>query len=278
MTYTEIWKRLSAVYSTEEAKAVTRMLLETGFGLSLADICCGGTERLDNDDAAKLEQMVRRLEQAEPVQYVLERADFCGRVFRVRPGVLIPRPETEELCRWITGCHGSDGGKTAILDIGTGSGCIAITLAIDMPHSAVTAWDISPEAISVARENAMLSGTDIEICQEDILCPPTEGAWDIIVSNPPYIYNKEMKDMERNVTDYEPHTALFVPDDNPLLFYDAIARYAVSSLSPGGWLYFEINPLCAEGMERMLAAKGFNCIECREDMYGKKRMMRARKG
>ena len=277
MTYTEVWKRLAAVYTAEEAKAMARMLLEDGFGLSLADICCGGTERLDDEAAADLERKVQRLERSEPVQYVLGMACFCGREFRVRPGVLIPRPETEELCRWITDAHGGNGKRQDILDIGTGSGCIAITLASDMPRSAVTAWDVSEDAVSVARENAMRLGADIDIRVQDILCPPAAGEWDIIVSNPPYIYNKETEDMERNVLDYEPHTALFVPDDNPLLFYEAIARHATHSLRQGGWLYFEINPLCADDMEQMLAAKGFTSIECRKDLFGKKRMMRARK-
>jgi len=278
MTYGEVWRRLAAVYGEGEARAIARMVLDVRFGLSMTDICCGATERMSDEETAALEEMLRRMERAEPVQYVLGTAQFCGRDFRVRPGVLIPRPETEELCAWITASHGGDGGRKEVLDVGTGSGCIAVTLALDLPGADVTAWDISPVAADTARENALALGAKADIRIEDALCPPDGGRWDIIVSNPPYIYNRERADMERNVTEYEPHTALFVPDDRPLLFYEAIAAYARHTLRQGGMLYFEINPLCAGSMERMLAGKGFCGIECREDMFGKKRMMRARKG
>lgn len=277
MTYGEIWERLTAVYDTGEAKAIARMVLETRFGLSMTDICCGAVERMGYADAAELEAMLERLENAEPAQYVTGTAQFGGRDFNVRPGVLIPRPETEELCAWITESHGGEDSGKSILDIGTGSGCIAITLALDMPGTDVTAWEISPEAADVARENARLLNAAVDIRIQDALCPPDNGEWDIIVSNPPYIYNSERTDMERNVMEYEPHTALFVPDDNPLLFYKAIADYATRTLRHGGMVYFEINPMCADSMERMLADKGFGGTECREDMFGKKRMMRARK-
>lgn len=278
MTYGEIWKRLTAVYDTGEAKAIARMVLEMRFGLSMTDIYYGAVERMGDADTVKLEAMLEKLENAEPVQYVTGTAHFGGRDFHVRPGVLIPRPETEELCAWITESHGREDGGKSILDIGTGSGCIAITLALDMPGTKVTAWEISPEAADVARENARLLNASVDIRIQDALCPPDSGEWDIIVSNPPYIYNSERTDMERNVMEYEPHTALFVPDDNPLLFYKAIADYATHTLRHGGMVYFEINPMCADSMERMLADKGFGGTECRKDMFGKKRMMRAKKG
>lgn len=277
MTYARIWKRLEPVCGTGEAKAVARLVLETRFGLSMTDICCGATERMDGVELAELEAILKRIEGGEPVQYVLGTACFCGRDFHVEPGVLIPRPETEELCAWIAGSHGGGSGRQAILDVGTGSGCIAITLALDMPGSSVTAWDISPVAVRVAHENAQTLGAEADIRMQDALCPPDGGRWDIVVSNPPYIYNKEREGMERNVLEHEPHTALFVPDDNPLLFYDAIAGYAGRTLSPGGMVYFEINPLCRADMERMLTGKGFTGVECRKDMFGRDRMMRARK-
>lgn len=277
MTYTEIWKRIEPACGTDEAKAVARLVLEERFGMSMTDICCGAVERMDTEDAGVLEDIVRRLETAEPVQYVLGTARFCDHSFKVRPGVLIPRPETEELCGWIMDSHVSTGRHKAILDVGTGSGCIAITLALGMPGATVSAWDISPVAAAVAHENALMLGAGVDISIQDALSPPDTGCWDIIVSNPPYIYNRERGDMERNVLEHEPHTALFVPDDNPLLFYDAIAHYAVRTLRQDGMLYFEINPLCAGEMERMLTEKGFVDVECRTDMFGKKRMMRARK-
>lgn len=277
MTYYDVWKRLEPVYGAGEAKALARLVLEERFGLSMTDICCGATERMDGERQAELETIVRRLEGGEPVQYILGTACFCGRDFRVEPGILIPRPETEELCNWITDSHGHADNGLSVLDVGTGSGCIAVTLALGMPKASVAAWDISPVAVRVARDNATRLGAEISIVIQNALNPPETGKWDIIVSNPPYIYNRERKEMERNVLEHEPHTALFVPDDNPLLFYDAISRYAMRTLRTGGMVYFEINPLCAEAMARMLAENGFCDVECRKDMFGKERMMRARK-
>ena len=277
MTYYDVWKRLEPVYGAGEAKALARFVLEARFGLSMTDICCGATERMDDERQAELETIVRRLEDSEPVQYLLGTACFCERDFRVEPGILIPRPETEELCNWITDSHGHADNGLSVLDVGTGSGCIAVTLALGMPKASVAAWDISPVAVRVARDNATRLGAEISIVIQNALNPPETGKWDIIVSNPPYIYNRDRKEMERNVLEHEPHTALFVPDDNPLLFYDAISRYAMRTLRPGGMVYFEINPLCAEAMARMLAENGFCDVECRKDMFGKERMMRARK-
>lgn len=274
MTYRELWSRLAHIYGEGEAKAITSLVLGVRFGMSVADALCGAVGALGEGDAAVLRRIFDRLETGEPVQYVLGQADFCGRTFRVRPGVLIPRPETEELCSWImSGCGGCGG--LSVLDIGTGSGCIAVTLALGMPGSRVTAWDISPDALAVAEENARLMGAGVAFARQDALAADAAGrAWDVIVSNPPYICNKEKTDMRSNVLDYEPHAALFVPDDRPLLFYRAIAAYASRSLRPGGRLYFEINPEYARDMEEMLRTEGFAGIETRADMYGKKRMMR----
>ena len=191
MTYNALWKRLEGQYGEGEAKAIVRLLLDVRFGLSWTDIVCGKADELTAEEQTVLQAMMLRLEQGEPVQYVLEQAEFGPRTFRVRPGVLIPRPETYELCEWIIGSSpdlpkGEEGLR--ILDIGTGSGCIACTLAAELPQASVTAWDISEEALAVARENAKQSGVDVKFEKQDALCPPdNDDCWDIIVSNPTYI-------------------------------------------------------------------------------------------
>lgn len=271
MTYRELWRTLEPLYGNGEARAVTDYVLDVCFGLSKADIMCGAVEEMTAEKAAELNKIFGRLMEGEPVQYVLGRAEFCGRWFDVRPGVLIPRPETEELCAWIT-ADSKVSASPKVLDIGTGSGCIAITLQLDMPESKVTAWDISADALDVAHENAQQLGANVNFVKLDALNAKPEGEWDVIVSNPPYICEKEKKDMAVNVLEHEPHTALFVPDADPLLFYRAITRLAVQTLSKGGRLYFEINPIYADDTCRMMRAEGMTAVELRSDMYGKQRM------
>lgn len=271
MTYRELWRTLEPLYGNGEARAVTDYVLDVCFGLSKADILCGAVEEMTAEKTAELNKIFGRLMEGEPVQYVLGRAEFCGRWFSVRPGVLIPRPETEELCAWIT-ADSKASGSPKVLDIGTGSGCIAITLQLDMPESKVTAWDISADALDVARENAQQLGANVNFVKLDALNAKPEGEWDVIVSNPPYICEKEKKDMAVNVLEHEPHTALFVPDADPLLFYRAITRLAVQTLSKGGRLYFEINPIYADDTCHMMRAEGMTAVELRSDMYGKQRM------
>lgn len=271
MTYRELWRTLEPLYGNGEARAVTDYVLDTCFGLSKADIMCGAVEEMTAEKTAELGRIFSRLTGGEPVQYVLGRAEFCGRWFSVRPGVLIPRPETEELCAWIT-ADSKTADSPKVLDIGTGSGCIAITLQLDMPESSVTAWDISAGALDVARENAQRLGAPVNFVRQDALNAKPEGEWNVIVSNPPYICENEKKDMAVNVLDHEPHTALFVPDADPLLFYRAITRLAVQTLSKGGRLYFEINPIYADDTCRMMQAEGMTAVELRSDMYGKQRM------
>lgn len=271
MTYRELWRTLEPLYGNGEARAITDYVLDVCFGLSKADILCGAVEEMTAEKAAELNKIFGRLMEGEPVQYVLGRAEFCGRWFDVRPGVLIPRPETEELCAWIT-ADSKASASPKVLDIGTGSGCIAITLQLDMPESNVTAWDISADALDVARENAQRFGANVNFVKQDALNAKPEGEWDVIVSNPPYICEKEKKDMAVNVLEHEPHTALFVPDADPLLFYRAITRLAVQTLSKGGRLYFEINPIYADDTCRMMQAEGMTAVELRSDMYGKQRM------
>ena len=283
MTYEALWKRLTPLYEAGEAKAVVRWLLDVRFGLSMADILCDKVSELPQAAQAELEAMMARLAEGEPVQYVVGLADFCGRQFRVAPGVLIPRPETAELCQWVLEGRGERGevrGYT-LLDIGTGSGCIAITLAAEMPQAEVTGWDISEVALGIARENAERLGVDVSFEQRDILDSSRStlhaSLYDIIVSNPPYIEPREREGMERNVLDYEPHIALFAPEGNPILFYQRIADLAVRALKPGGSLYFELNPLTASSVGNYLTQIGFSRIEIRQDAFGRNRMLKATK-
>ena len=292
MTYRELCQRLASVYDMDEARAVVRLLLGERFGLSMADILCDKVTELSADDRTDLEKMMLRLENGEPVQYVLGSTMFCGRQFFVNESVLIPRPETEELCRWMVEERGlrNEEREVRILDIGTGSGCIAITLAAEMPDAQVSAWDISEQALAVARKNADSIGVKVNFEQVDVLnlssasqSPLSIGrggggeAFTHIVSNPPYICDNEKSSMKPHVLEHEPHVALFVPDDDPLLFYRAIADFAIQSLEPDGWLYFEVNPLYINDLKAVLAEKGFENIEVKIDLFGKERMIRAKK-
>jgi len=282
MSYQELCQRLSNVYPQGEAQAVVRTVLDMRFGLSLTDIYTGKVNELSSEDAAELEKIMLRLEQAEPVQYVLGEAEFMNRTFHVEPGVLIPRPETEVLCRWITSdcnhpyCALQPPAPLQILDIGTGSGCIAVSLSLDIPNSEVTAWDISGDALLVARNNAISLGARVNFQLQDALSVPENArSVDIIVSNRPYICERERKEMARNVLDFEPGTALFVPDDNPLLFYRSIAEYGTEALRKGGALYFETNPLHIDAVTDMMKGLGYSLIETREDQFGKRRFTKA---
>lgn len=289
MTYQQLWHQLTPLYAVEEAQAITRLVLETTFGFSLTDLVCGKVSELSADDETKLHEIWQRLEAGEPVQYVLGEADFFGRSFRVAPGVLIPRPETEGLCRLVldrlpTGAH--------VLDIGTGSGCIAITIALEATQALVEAWDISDEALRQAHDNALRLGAQVLFRQKDVLeeakgnvlakAGEGEGCeevclYDCIVSNPPYIADKERTTMARNVLDYEPSTALFVPDDDPLRFYRSIAELGLRRLRPDGRLCFEINPLYAEALSNLLISLGYEAVTILDDDYGKQRFATARK-
>lgn len=290
MSFEEFWQPLAAVYDRGEAKAIARTVMEVAYGLTMTDIVCG---RLQTLDEQALLQIRQRLLTGEPVQYVLGEVSFGDRLFTVGRGVLIPRPETFELCQWILTNNERDirhkeSGLTSILDIGTGSGCIACTLAAELPQARVTAWDISQDALNIAAENAKRHQVDVTFEQVDILVACCNGLaipesaverdwqsplWDIIVSNPPYICQNERAGMEPNVLNHEPELALFVPDNDPLLFYRSIAQYAQQALAPGGQLFFEINPLYAEPLEELLSAMGYIHIEIRNDQFGKRRFI-----
>lgn len=347
MTYNQLWKRLTAIYNEREAQAIVRTVLDALFGMSLTDICLGKVTQLSADDTTRLEKIMQRLEKSEPVQYVLGAEWFAGRLFDVAPGVLIPRPETEDLVKWA--CDeakekekednskeergkeekevskkreaqkkeeqplssplkeeeeglrkGKDASKKeeqllsslfknnkevpekgeeaphpSILDIGTGSGCIAITVALALPQARVTAWDISTDALAIAAGNAHRLGASVRFEHQDALsAPDDEERWDVIVSNPPYICDRERADMSDNVLSYEPELALFVPDSDPLLFYRAIARYASKALKPGGRLLFETNTAYAHEVAQVMADEGFTAIEVRNDCFGKPRMVK----
>ena len=284
MTYQDLWHRLTPLYNDGEAQAIVRLVLEVQFGITLTDIYTGKVNELSREAEEDLEKIILRLERSEPVQYVLGRETFCGRTFHVAPDVLIPRPETEVLCRWIEEdynrpyCALQPPMPLQVLDVGTGSGCIAVTLAADLRNSAVTAWDISGDALLIARENVHQWQVRVELKMEDALQPSDSAMqqkFDVIVSNPPYICDKERTEMEGNVLAYEPETALFVPDDDPLRFYRAIAEYGVQALSADGVLYFETNPLYINDVKEMLNTLGYKQIELREDQFGKLRFTKA---
>ena len=284
MSYDEFWQPLTKVYDSGEAKAIARMVYEVRFGLSLTDIVMGRAGQCPDEE---LRAIQKRLLEGEPVQYIIGVADFCGRQFHVEPGVLIPRPETAELCRWIIEERGErrEERDFSVLDIGTGSGCIAITLALEMPEAKVTAWDISDDALRIAQKNATTLGAEVAFEKQDALnisltshhSPLTSNQWDLIVSNPPYIKPKERDGMEKNVLAYEPHVALFAPEDQPIIFYQRIGDYAWQSLNPGGMLFFELNPLTANDVSSYLQRLGFTEVEIRKDDYGKDRFLKAKK-
>ncbi len=280
-TYQQFWQSLTPLYDAGEAQAIVRTVLDVEYGMTLTDIICGKVNELSSDEERNLEEIIARLQNGEPVQYVLGKADFAGRTFHVEPGVLIPRPETAELCQWIeeevSSLEADD--PKQILDICTGSGCIAITLGLNIPNSEVTGWDISEDALRIAQGNVeMLKAGNVRIEYQDaLMLPKAAEAADIIVSNPPYICEKEKADMEKNVLEHEPSIALFVPDEEPLKFYRAIAEYASSALKSEGALYFEINPIYEKETREMLEGLGFKDIETKEDAFGKKRMMKAKK-
>ena len=287
MEYEELWHRLTHIYDAGEAKAIVRWVLDVRFDMSWTDILCGKVTELSAHDQTELEKIMLRLEKGEPVQYIIGVADFCGRQFHVEPGVLIPRPETAELCRMVIEEREiSQKGQSPlceILDIGTGSGCIAITLALELPDAKVTAWDISDEALRIADGNAKSLGANVTFEHCDVLdsslftLHSSLPSWDLIVSNPPYIQPIECDEMAKNVLDYEPQIALFAPEENPIVFYQRIGDYAWQHLNPGGLLFFELNPLTADQVCDSLRTTGFMEIEILNDQFGKPRFLKATK-
>ena len=269
----KIQEGLANKYTAGEIKALTRILAIELLGVSQMAYFLKDDFTLTAEQEALLCNAIVRLQKQEPIQYILGYSDFCGLRFKVTPATLIPRPETSELVEWIA----SEAiGKESILDIGTGSGCIAISLAHKLPQSKVTAWDISNEALAVATENSKANSQTVTFEQVDILAYEPKGEqFDIIVSNPPYIKENEKEAMHANVLDWEPHTALFVPDCDPLLFYRTIAKKGLILLKPGGRLYFEINRDHGKETMEMLATLGYTSIELRKDFADNDRMIKA---
>ena len=273
----EIRDALRENYPDTEALALAKMLLVEVFGFSTLELYGGKDKEISGKHRDVLDEMIRRLKKNEPIQYIIGIETFGGLTFEVNQNVLIPRPETRELVEWIAeDCQLEDPCK--ILDIGTGSGCIAISLAKLLEQVEVEAWDVSEGALQVARRNAERNQVDVLFRKMDVLGDVPEGMlYDVIVSNPPYIAEKEKSQMEHNVLDWEPSIALFVPDEDPLLFYRRIAQLGGSMLKKGGSLYYEINQAYGQETMGMLASMGYQSIELRKDVWGNDRMVKAKR-
>lgn len=271
-----IRSRLQPYYTAEEVSALSRIVCCDLLGQAPTDYYLGKDIVLSSKKEQELEDILQRLSRFEPLQYIEGRTLFLGREFWVAPGVLIPRPETEELVELMLKEIPAD---ARILDVGTGSGCIAISLAKELPDALVTAWDVSPEALSVARANARKLQADVRFVECDVLaCQVDEvGLYDVIVSNPPYVTEAEKADMEPNVLQWEPSLALFVPDDDPLRFYRRIAVLGRDMLADGGRLYFEINRAYGREMVEMLRTMGYVGVRVKKDLSQNDRFVIAEK-
>ena len=272
----QIEKELSDFYPQGELKVLVRMLLQQVAGWSLVDMLTHNDLTLTAAQQMQIADAVDRLKRYEPIQYILGVAEFDGMRLVVDARALIPRPETAELVLLLAETLSPD---ASVLDIGTGSGCIAVALARRLPQAQVSAYDVSPDALALAAENARNQGVKIDFRQVDILhdAPADAPVFDAIVSNPPYVTDSERASMEANVLDYEPALALFVPDDDPLLFYRAIADFAWTHLSIGGRLFFEINHRFGAEIVMMLRHKGFANCAVQHDAFGKERFVVAQK-
>ncbi|EJW96377.1 protoporphyrinogen oxidase [gut metagenome] len=269
---TYICNRLHQSYSRQEALALTRIVCCEMLGQRVVDFYVGKDIILSSKEEAELDSILSRLLKFEPVQYIQGEVRFFGRTFKVASGVLIPRPETEELVEVVLTYLSP---AAHILDIGTGSGCIAVTLSKEVSRSEVTAWDISEQALTLAYENNLLLGGNVRFEQHDVLQykPDEKAVYDAIVSNPPYVLQKERMNMEHNVLDWEPELALFVPDDDPLLFYRHIAQLGLHLLKPTGRIFFEINRAFGQLIVEMLLEMGYSTAEVKKDISGNDRIV-----
>lgn len=268
---------LQDIYGAEEVSSIFCIAADHISGYSRGDIILKGHVVISEQQKDAYLKVLNALKAGKPIQYIIGETMFYGLPFKLSPAVLIPRPETEELVEWViqnSSLAEVTGSALRIIDIGTGSGCIAISLKKNLPLSQVFALDVSKEAIDIASGNAALNQLDIDFIKADILKYSTHQKFDVIVSNPPYITEKEEAEMHDNVLDHEPHLALFVPNETPLLFYEAIADFAWVTLSDMGLLFFEINEHYAKETIEMLMAKSFINIELRKDMQGKDRMIK----
>jgi len=278
--FTAYKQALATIYEPNEIEALALLTLSEITGSSKAQLkAFPERQQLTSAQSKQINAILTRLQTGEPLQYILGHTEFYGLPFKVNPSVLIPRPETEELVEWILTEVGSRQSAVGnILDVGTGSGCIPITLKKHLPQVNVSTVDISAGAINTAKQNAELNKVEVNFIKNDILNPTDNSLltshYSLIVSNPPYVTLHDKTQMHRNVTDFEPHTALFVPEDDPLIFYKAIADFALKTLTTEGLLFFEINESLGNETVEMLKDKGFNNIELRKDMSGRDRMIR----
>lgn len=283
----QIQRSLSDMYSEDEIQIFTFLILETITKLTKAQLLLNSDLVLSEEQKNAAGQFILRLKQNEPIQYILGETEFYGLKFKVNPSVLIPRPETEELIEWIlldsgkktplSFGRGGGGEVRHFLDIGTGSGCIAIALKKKFLNFDVSAMDISSEALKVAKQNAELNDVEINFIQADVLkIKELDKKYDVIVSNPPYVLQRDKNNMQSNVLDFEPHIALFVDDDNPLIFYRKIAELAKNHLNENGSLYFEIHAEQGENCKKLLELIGFENIMLRKDLSGNDRMICAK--
>lgn len=267
----QITEAISTHYEPSEARAIAFRCLDLGWNLSSMDIILKKEVDLPADWDARL----ARLAAGEPLQYVMGKTYFRDHLFQVNANTLIPRPETEELVDLVLR-HAPE--NASVLDVGTGSGCIPISLKLERPSLSVEAWDISAGALEMARQNANALKADIEFKQQDIFeWSTSEGTWEVIVSNPPYVTEEEKKEMANHVLDYEPHLALFVPNDDALKYYEALADFALERLTPGGYLFLEINQYFGTQTVELLFRKGFQDVKLIMDFKGNDRMIVAQK-
>lgn len=270
-------KELSEIYSTQEIVSLYHIICEHKLHLKRIDIALNPNFKLERNLTSYFFQIIEKLKTQIPIQYIMGFTEFYELTFKVNKHVLIPRQETEELVNWIIKDNNRENSNLKILDIGTGSGCIAISLAKNLPYSKIYSLDISKDAIKVAKENAKSNKVDVEFINKDILSfNQIEEKFDIIVSNPPYVRNNEKKEINKNVLNYEPHIALFVNDDNPLLFYDKICEFAKNNLKKNGALYFEINQYLGNQTVELIKSKGFKDIRLRKDINQNDRMIKAK--
>ena len=268
-------EQLQDLFTDNEIRSFYLLMSEKITGLSRTELLTNKNTFFSIEQRNKLDFFIGKLKKSEPIQYILGETEFYGLNFIVNPSVLIPRPETEELVEWIEK-ENIDMHDLKILDIGTGSGCIALSLKNIFREAEVSAFDVSKKALETAAENAKLNKLSVSFKQVDIFdIKDIEDKWDIIVSNPPYIPKSEKAGIQSNVLDYEPHLALFVPDEDPLIFYREIAYFALRQLNPQGKLYFEIHRDKGKDCVKMLEDAGFKNVEMRKDMFGNNRMVRA---
>lgn len=269
---------LQKEYPKEEVSSFFNILTEAFLKMNRLQVALEPNKSLTETELQQLEKALERLKKHEPIQYITGQTEFFGLTFKVNPAVLIPRPETEELVQWILDDIEKTGKKILnILDIGTGSGCIAVSLAKNLPNSKVSAIDISEEALKTAQGNAQMNGVEIEFLQKDILSTASLPVkYDIVVSNPPYVRDLEKEAMHRNVLDFEPESALYVKDHDPLIFYQKISDLADNSLKENGSVYFEINQYLGKETEEVLKNKNFQ-TQLKKDIFGVDRMLKGEK-